>query len=441
MTTFSEEIVVPKNTHSRLWILGRHMPWVVGSVLLLFMCTAFSVHAVNVGPKIGPKPEVPPTEKKRPDSLGLPEIHAVVPILQAGYDPADMKLAEKGIWPEVRNTETIRSAVKIKEALIAINQFGTVRVVPDTSASADFYLYGTIKKSDGEDLHIEYQLIDATGKSHLKRTAKHRVQPGWHQRFGGPGIDPFQPVYDSIGNETWKVLKRLARSHQSKRKNSKKLSEVETISAVKDLALATYFNPSNYQKTLEVSNRNTYNIAYLPDRNSEDWTMIQRLALRDNMFLDNLNKHYEVFMGEVNPKYEEWQNEIYPTAREIRKARESETASNIVGGVLAVATIAAAVDADSSRERNQALAVGGALTSAALVKSAMDRHRKNDSLLVFNELSQSYHDTFKPVRIKVGNDVVTLEGTAVTQYNEWREILTDIYRQDQADIESIQIVE
>ena len=71
----------------------------------------------------------------------------------------------------------------------------------------------------------------------------------------------------------------------------------------------------------------------------------------------------------------------------------------------------------------------------------MDRHRKNQNLGQFNELAQSYHDTFKPMRVNVGNNVITLEGTAVSQFNQWREILTDLYNQENADFEAIKVVE
>ena len=422
---------------------------------LLVLCYASSTHAVSVGPKLKPKIETPKTEQKLPDPLNLIPLHAVVPILDPGFVSTDKNLDNKGIWPELRNTEAIRSAVKIRDALVGINQFESVRVVPDASASADFYLIGMIKESTGEILRIGYMLVDATGKTWLNKTAVHRVEVGWHERFGGPGIDPFQPLYTEIGNEVWKVLKQLAEDHtktakdnrtRAKRSKSAQLSQIETISSVRELVLAQYFNPSLYAGSLTISRQGnrreeTYGIKYLPDRNSADWQNIQRIAARDRDFIDKINKYYGQFMTEVNPMYEDWVEETFPYAREIRLAKRQETISNVATGVLAAATVAAAVDANDSDSRDKALAIGGVLTSAALIKGMMDRQRKNQGLAQFNELAQSYHDTFKPIRVSVGQNVITLEGTAVNQFNQWREILTDLYNEENADFESIKVVE
>ena len=437
---------------SRLLSRRSVLAFICSFIILLY---ASNTLAVSVGPKLKPTIETPKTERKLPDPLNLIPLHAVVPILDPGFVSSDRDLDKKGIWPELRNTEAIRSAVKIKDALVSINQFESVRVVPDSSASADFYLIGMIKESTGEILRIGYMLVDATGKTWLNKTAVHRVEVGWHDRFGGPGIEPFQPLYTEIGNEVWKVLKQLSENHtktakdnqtRAKRSKSAQLSQIEVVSSVSELVLAQYFNPSLYAGSLTISRRansreETYGIKYLPDRNSTDWQAIQKIAARDRDFIDKINEHYAQFMREVNPAYEEWVEETFPYAREIRLAKRQETISNVATGVLAVATVAAAVDANDSDSRDKALAIGGVLTSAALIKGMMDRQRKNRGLAQFNELTQSYHDTFKPIRVNVGNRVITLEGTAVSQFNQWREILTDVYNEENADFESIKVVE
>ena len=437
----------------RFVINGSGFALICCAIVMFFTSTT---HAVSVGPKLKPTIETPKTEKKIPDPLNLIPLHAVVPILDPGFVSTDKNLNEKGIWPELRNTEAIRSAVKIKEALIGINQFESVRVVPDSSASADFYLIGMIKESTGEILRIGYMLVDATGKTWLNKTAVHRIGVGWHERFGEPGKDPFQPLYTEIGNEVWKVLKELAEDHtkttkinlsQSRHKNkSPQLSQIETVSAVRELVLAQYFNPNFYAGSLTISRQGnrreeTYGIKYLPDRNSADWQAVQKIAARDRAFIDKINDHYAQFMTEINPTYEDWAAETFTYAREIRLAKRRETVAKVATGTLAVATVAAAVDADNSQSRDRALAIGGALTSAVLVKGLMERQRKNRNLEQFNELAQSYHDTFKPIRVSVGQNVITLEGTAVNQFNQWREILTDVYNEENADFESIKVVE
>ena len=427
------------------------------AVLVAFVITfiANTASAVVVGPSHNPVVETPRTEKKLPDPLDLIPLDAVVVVLDPGFVMTDTKLTEKGIWPELRNTESIRSAIKIKESLIGINQFDSVLVVPSKSVSADFYLMGMIKESTGEILKINYLLVDATGKTHLNKTATHRVELGWHSRFGGQGIDPFQDLYDEIGIEVWKTLKKMAENHTKTTKNNKsranrgksiQLSDVETIAAVRDIVSAQYFNPELYSDAVEIQNKNNakasyYTVSYLPDANSEDWKTIKRVEKRDREFLETMNQHYDHFHGEIEESYAEWQEDILPIAREVRLAKRSQTISLVSTAVLAAATIASAADADKNENREKALAIGGVLTGAALLKHMFDRNDKNGHLDKFSELSKAYHDDFKPIRVNVANEIVTLEGTAIEQYNQWRAMLTDLYQLEYTDFDSIAIIE
>ena len=185
-------------------------------ILLLSSVMWTTALAVTLGPRV---PEADanrssPAEtaqKNLPVRMDIPPLKVAVPVLGTGVDEFSEDLEKDGIWPGLRKTETIRSATKIRDALFDLNQFESVVVFPDTSISADLYVLGTIRESTGEIMSIEWQLVDATGKTWIRKNKEtHRVPPGWHERFGGTGIDPFQELYRKIAYSVYKELKKYA---------------------------------------------------------------------------------------------------------------------------------------------------------------------------------------------------------------------------------------
>ncbi len=420
------------------------------ALLGLGLLVAPLARPVQVGPE-APAAE-PGAEEQRAEAGRLMPVplRIAVPVLDPGYSANDKKLQEKGIWPEVRNSEAIWFALKIQEALIASNQFDSVLVTPDAAASADFYLLAAIKESTGEILKLRYQLVDATGKSWFTRTVKHRVEIGWHERFGEPGRDPFNVVYRRIAASVQNALGPLARDHAQVAKRNQtlivqgrapRLSRVERIHAVRELVVAEYFAPDLYGEAVSQSNRSASairRITYLPDRSDGAWTRIKAMQGRDDRFLEALDQQYQGFGDRLGPTYEDWQKEMLPIAREIRLAKRSETLAFVGAALVGAATIA---EATTNGTSEVAVAAGALVASGLLVKGMMDRARKKREMAVFEEMSRSYHDTFKPMRVEVSGNTTALAGTAQTQYAAWRTLLAEIYRTGETDPESIRIVE
>lgn len=418
--------------------------------LALLVCTFGLLQAtyaqVKVGPQVAEKPAVL-QKQSLPDRFDLVPMRLAVSVFHPGYDLSSENLESEGVWPELRNVESMRIAVKLKQAIIGINQFHEVLVVPDTSVSADFFLLGSIRDSTGEVLSLRYSLVDSTGKQWITAQAEHRVELGWHQRFGHLGIDPFTPLYTEVANEVWKVIKKLDADHRSvskRRSKSKKLSQVETLHAVRAIVAAQYFNSAIYGDALRVAsdsktNYDTYQINFLPDQDTEDWLRIDRLRARDNEFLQLLDQHYEDFYTEVNPTYEDWQEESFPIAREIRLAKRSKTISKISAIAAGIITAAIAADADTTSQRDTALAAGGAVTAGLLVNSWVKKQKANTNLARFNEMSQSYHDGFISHNVEAQGNVISLVGTATEQYQQWQDILRNLYEKEQ-DVGAVEIV-
>ena len=433
-----------------LVVLHKSTQFVIG-VFVIHAC--LNANAVPVGPKLPEEEPKPLSSSIGPtyEPLNIPNLDFAVVVFNPQLDENDSRMREKGVWPEVRKTESIRSAVRIKEAITRLNQFERVTVAPSTTVSADLFLRGKILESTSEVMKIRWNLIDARGVEWIDwKTSDHRVALGWHQRFYEPGKDAFQPLWNEIARDVYERLKNFARNHvntmkqnesRSDRGRSTTLSTLEEISHTRDLVLARFFAPDLYGDTIRVNDRDQWEIAYLPDPTTEEWLRTQAFARKDQEVASLYDEHYAAFFEKVNPNYEKWLNEVYPYAREMRLEERRYKVERAVGGIILAASAVAAAGADSMEARETALAVGSAVGGGLIIKSLIDRADFKANLGLFDEMSQSYHDTFAPVNLEIQGETVTLQGKAAAQFERWRQVVHELYTHENTDAFTIHIVD
>lgn len=420
-------------------------------IFTAYVCLSF--YAVPVGPKLPaeePKQTIStigPTYER----LEIPSLDVAVVVFDPQLDANDDRMREKGVWPEVRKTESIRSAYRVKEAIARLNQFEDVTVAPSASVSADLYLRGKILESTSEIMKIRWNLIDARGVEWIDwKTSDHRVALGWHQRFYEPGKDAFQPLWNEIARDVYDRLKDFAKNHaetmrqnemRTNRGRSPRLSRLDEITHTRDLVLARFFAPDLYGDTIKVNDRDQWEISYLPDPTTEEWLRTQAFSRKDQEVAALYDSHYTGFFDKVNLNYEKWLNEVFPYAREMRLEQRRYKVERVVGGIVLAASAVAAAEADSAEERETALAVGSAVGGGLIIKSLFDRADFKENLGLFDEMSQSYHDTFAPVNLEIQGETVTLQGQAAAQFERWRQVVHELYSNEQTDAFTIQLVD
>ena len=434
-------------------------------IACLFLCTLFlaqSAYSVTVGPRPPEKKSLKEATISRadlPKRMDIPPMRVAVPVLEANLDEFSDKNDAKMVWPEIRKTEAIRSATKIRDSLIALNQFESVVVFPNTEISADLFVLGEIRKSTGEILTIRWQLVDATGKVWIPnrkgtKDITHRVPLGWHQRFGGPGKDPFQKVYDEIAAEVLDVLKRKAASHKKvaasnqrriKSGQSPRLSELEGIVGVREMVVAKYFAPELYGDAITEKNSgktdSRLTLEYLPNRDDPNWVRVQSFVLRDKEFVGLMNSRYNTFRETIDPVYEEWMRDIYALSREIRILNRRANIEKVLGAVITVGAVAAAAKAGDTGVRDRILTAGGLAGAGLLVSGFMKGHKRKNQVQTFNEMANSYHDSLGPTRLEFEGETVELKGTATEQFNQWRDLLRDLYARENSNATAIVLPE
>lgn len=430
---------------------------VAASIVCMAVIATLTGSVVAQGVKVGPQPmpqrpanvEVTETTGFLKTRMNIPSLRLAIPVLDPGIPASSQEQHDKGIWPELRKSESVWAAFKLKEWMHRYNQFDEIVVTADTSASADIYLIAKIVKSDGETMSIQYQVVDATGSVWFSnQTDSHRVEVGWHQRNEKSGNDPFDPLYNEVADTVYEALKDRGKAHvknierASNRKNQgRSLSDLERIELTRDLAFAQFLAPDQFGDAILASN-GRYQIQYIPSREGPDWARIESIQTREDAFVGVVENYYTEFADKIEDDYRQWQFDSYPVAREIRIAKRNRVIHGVAGTALLVASVAAAHDGaaaegDGSAELGTKL--GAAAGTSLLVSSFIQNERRKGAVEEINELGGSLHNSLKPTRIDLNGKVITLSGTVHDQFIQWRKMLTEMY-ENSTDADAIVIL-
>ena len=69
------------------------------------------------------------------------------------------------VFPRVRKIEALYLPFVLRNVLTSQQEWGAIRVVPDTDTAAELLINGTIARSDGNLLEVMIRAVDATGRS------------------------------------------------------------------------------------------------------------------------------------------------------------------------------------------------------------------------------------------------------------------------------------
>ena len=425
---------------------------VKASLLALAVLGALSAAAIELGPRAD---QTAPGEVAKDATLDAMALRLAIPVLNPGVPSSQEEQYKRGIWPELRNAEAMRIAVKLRERIAERGTFRDVVVSPDTSVSADFYLLARIDESNGEDLKVRWSLVDATQtyrvparcrRSNCWKTEDRRLWEGWHETNDVSEKDPFEQLYAKIADQVHDTMTDLARKHEkqmekNRRANEKKggrggkLSDLQAAKTTRTVMFAAYFAPDMYGDAV-TEKRGRLELAYLPSEDGEEWTRIEAFRVRDERFAVLVSDQYGGFAERMHKPYGEWQKESFPLAREARLARRESTLSGIGGAIAAIGAVKA-VD-EGNRTAGGALA---AVSAAAITNSVRERRKASAMQEQINELGATAQIALEPMVVATRDRTVTLTGTAHEQFTQWRTLLRDLYMNTSSDIEAVQFAD
>jgi hypothetical protein len=389
---------------------------------LLSGCTTGSRTATTtaVGPPLSSTYKV----AEQPEEVSIrPKLEVIIPVFDPGLpeDPDDYD--DENIWPELRRAEANRFAYKLKEKLEETGQFGAVRVTPDATATGDLYVIGRIEQSNGEEVEIQLEVIDISGKKWMDDAFEHEVSEAFHKDQRNAGLDPYDPVF-VIAAST--IVEELMERDQE---------ELEELQEIADLRFGANFSEQSFTRYMSV-NGGRFSLTSRP---SDDDPMLQRvraIRVRDQLFVDGLQENYASFSEQMNDSYLMWQEQSLFEVQAERAASRKVIGQRVGGALLiGLAVLSAVAGSNSNSVGGSAAGATGAILGGVAGASVLsDSFKTSEEAKVhrqsLNELGQSVDMALAPQVIAFEKESVELTGDAKEQFKQWRAFLQKIYAEE-----------
>jgi hypothetical protein len=388
---------------------------------LLSGCATKNRTSSTVGPPLSSSVSEPETIK--PVEVITPKLDVIIPVFDPGLpeDPADYD--KEKIWPELRRAEANRFAHKLKEELEKTSQLGAIRVTPDKTATGDLYVLGKIEESNGQEISIEIEVIDISGKKWLAESFEHEVSPAFHRNQRNAGMDPYDPLFAEAAAA---IIAELSKHS---------LQELEDLHYLADLRFGANFSESTFKQYMKADD-GKFTLVSKP---SDEDPMLQRvraIRVRDQLFVDSLQDNYAGFSQQMNESYLMWQEQSL-LEMQAERAASRKSIGQAVGGVLLVglAVLSAVAGGRSKSSGGSAAGAAGAIIGGVAGVSLISGSFKTSEETkvhreALNELGQSIDMSLAPQVIAFEKESVELTGDAREQFMQWRTFLQKIYAEE-----------
>jgi hypothetical protein len=340
-----------------------------------------------------------------------------VAILDPGID--DLQDDEQ-VYPEIRRAEATFIARELAEVLEGVGAWGAVRVVPDESQFTDLLVTGRVVHSDGERLALAVKVTDATGEIWVDKTYEGTTSRYAYDQRATSQQDPFLLVYRLIAND---MLQQFNSSSSKQRVTIRQVAELRFARAFAADAFTDYLQEDDGQ----------YRLKRLPAESDPMLERVRNLRLRNYVFVDTLQGHYDGFSEEMYTPYQEWRKLSYEEVIAQRELQQEANARLIAGAAAVVAGIAAQGSSSSYARTAGAVGIAG---GGYLLKSGLEKRAESSiHSLAIEELGQSLQAEITPRVIELEDRTVRLSGSAEDQYAQWRELMADLYATEMGELQ------
>ena len=390
-----------------------------------FCATIFASLVALPAAAVGPAPSEQITaEGKRSHSYSNVRSSTKLDVIIPAFDPNIPENPDDyeklGVWPELRNAEAKLFALRLRESMENSGVFGAVRVTPNDEALGELYVTGKILKSNSEDVHLEISVQDISQKQWFRTPQKftYRVSEYNLQSARTKDNDPYAPIFQEI---TEHIIARLARERE------KNLAKLKNLSA---MVLARSYSEETFGPYL-VERRGRLKLRELPADNDPKFQRALRLKAREDVFIDELQDHYQVYEGDLHDSYAAWQRDSFPEAKEFRLARKKARKERGLGVLTTVASVVLATQADGN-DLATAGAIAGGIAGGTLIYKSF---RTNADSRVHQEQLKEYGKTLDlelgPKNIEFEGETIELTGTAAEQFQQHRDYLKKWYEAEE----------
>ncbi len=360
------------------------------------------------------------------DTEAIPEeflMDVGIAIFDPGLDEIDDD-EEETTNHQVRLAESRYAPYLLTETLIRSGNWGIVYVMPNDASPMDIRIDGTILQSTGESMAMRVRVSDATGRHWYTKEYREAISQFSYEPGQRAQNDPFQVLYNSIANDLLDF-----------RKSSIDNTDIAEIRAISEMRFARRFSPEAFGDFLAADGEGNYNLTALPAESDPSLRRIREIRERDYMFMDTVQEYYSTFTREMREPYDSWREQSYHETLALRELEDNARRRFILGTAVVLGGLAAA--ANGGDYVTQVGGAAGVGAGAYLIKSGFDRQAEaRIHMAALEEMGASLEGEVAPRVISLEDQTITLTGTVEEQYEQWREILADIYAVERGSLPS-----
>lgn len=345
--------------------------------------------------------------------------------------PEDNNPEKTGIFEDIRRAESKYIPFHLKTTLQNTGHWGAVRVIPSASAFTDVIVSGRIEKSDGEFVELQISAWDASGRHWFTREYETQTGLTSYSKRRDRRRDPYQKVFNDFAND----LQRYAAELPAKR--------LQSLRQISELQFFADMSPAAYNGYLAKDDDGYLKLIRLPAENDPSVARMRQIRERDRLVVDTLNEHYANFYYGIAIPYRSWRKNARAESIKFKQEKRSAQLQALVGVVVLAGSTQ--IDTRSSASRNtrninRALQYQGITRGANTIWAAFQRNRDaNLHLDAIAELSESFGNEAAPMVVNVEGQERRLTGTAEAQYENWRQLLREIYEAETGFTQSVEV--
>lgn len=293
----------------------------------------------------------------------------------------------------VRDIEARLMAHRMRTVLVESGAWGAVRILPAPSPLVPVTVTARLVHSDGRDLVLDVSVRDSSGRAWLEERL--HAQAGEGDYPVKLGADPFDELWFNIANQMlayWQTLPPVERDH---------------IPQIAELRYAASLAPEAFAGFLDESGGTTQ-LARLPSREDPMLARIGRLRDYELLFIDAIDEQFVDLQQEVGPTYDAWRAATKAQADWLTRYNERVADREL----------------DASR---------GSFASMHAVYATYRASRIQQQDLY--DFALGFSNESSPTVLEYQDRVVELGGSLSERYQQWRELLADIFRLEQGIVD------
>ncbi len=339
-------------------------------------------------------------------------------LLDVGIEVFDPGLPAQGqpmpddVFPELREAEARYMAIRLENTMQATGHWGAVRVLPGNQGITDLEISGTILLSTGSKLALDIRAVDATGRVWLEQRYRADANDLVYASTPTPTTDPFQSLYNEISNDLLKVREKL---HSGELKNIRQVSRLRFAA---DLA------PEPFDHYLTTNKKGIISAKRLPARDDPMLARVDSLRASENLFIDTLDQNYAAYQEKMVGPYDSWRKYTYEEEQAYKILKRKALTQKILGGLAILGAALADPGSSTAAVIRDAAMIGGIAAIHAGISTSKEAKIHAEAI---RELAASVETELEPMVIEVQGQTLRLEGSAETQYQEWRRLLREIW--------------